>query len=60
MRICFLDGNFPEKDGSGGGGAGWYIKTIGKQHIRDGHTVLILKSVPNGSKKAMWIVMELK
>ena len=52
MRICFLDGNFPEKDGSGGGGAGWYIKTIGKQHIRDGHTVLILKSVPNGSKKS--------
>ena len=47
MRICFLDGHYPQKNGTGGGGAGWYIKTIGEQHIKNGHTVLVLKATPN-------------
>ena len=28
IHICFLDGHYPHRDGTGGGGAGWYIKDL--------------------------------
>lgn len=47
MHICFLDGHYPDRNGLSGGGAGWYIKTIGGKHIIDGHIVTVIKSTPN-------------
>lgn len=47
MHICFLDGHYPDRNGLSGGGAGWYIKTIGGKHIIDGHTVTVVKTTPN-------------
>jgi len=50
MHICFLDGQYPHQDGTGGGGAGWYIKMIGAHHIKNGNDVTVLKVTPNHHK----------
>lgn len=51
MHICFLDGHYPNSDGTGGGGAGWYIKMIGAHHIKNGYNVTVLKVTPNHFKQ---------
>ena len=47
MHICFLNGHYPNKDGTGGGGAGWYIKMLSQNHVKNGNQVTILKISPN-------------
>ena len=49
MHICFLDGHYPHRDGTGGGGAGWYIKVIANRLVEEGCAVTILKVTPNQS-----------
>ena len=49
MHICFLDGHYPHRDGTGGGGAGWYIKVIANRLIEEGCIITILKVTPNQS-----------
>jgi glycosyltransferase involved in cell wall biosynthesis len=49
MHICFLDGHYPNQDGTGGGGAGWYIKIIAKRLVERGCDITILKVTPNQS-----------
>ena len=49
MHICFLDGHYPHRDGTGGGGAGWYIKVIANRSVEEGCFVTILKVTPNHS-----------
>ena len=47
MHICLFENNYPNKNGSGGGGAGWYLKTISKEYIRLGHKVTVIKRTVN-------------
>ena len=47
LHICLFENNYPNKSGAGGGGAGWYLKTISEQHIKQGHKVTLVKRVLN-------------
>ncbi len=47
MHICLFENNYPNKIGTGGGGAGWYLKSIAKEHIKQGHKVTIVKRILN-------------
>jgi len=51
LHICLFENNYPNKNGSGGGGAGWYLKTISKEHIRLGHQVTVIKRTINQPKE---------
>ena len=50
MHICLFENNYPSKSGAGGGGAGWYLKTISKQMIKEGHKVTLVKRILNDHK----------
>ena len=47
LHICLFENNYPNKIGDGGGGAGWYLKTIAKEHIKQGHKVTLVKRILN-------------
>ena len=47
LHICLFENNYPNKSGAGGGGAGWYLKTISEQHIKQGHKVTLVKRIFN-------------
>ena len=51
MHICLFENNYPNKNGSGGGGAGWYLKTISKEYIRLGHQVTVIIRTVNQPKE---------
>jgi len=50
LHICLFENNYPNKNGSGGGGAGCYLKTISKEHIKQGHKVTLVKRTLNHYK----------
>ena len=47
LHICLFENNYPNKSGADGGGAGWYLKTISKEHIKRGHKVTVVKRITN-------------
>ena len=47
MHICFFENNYPNQNGDGGGGAGWYLNTLSKGLINRRHKVTIVKRTIN-------------
>ena len=47
MHICYFENNYPNQNGEGGGGAGWYLKTLSKELVNLGHQVTIIKRTIN-------------
>jgi glycosyltransferase involved in cell wall biosynthesis len=47
LHICYFENNYPNQNGEGGGGAGWYLKTLSKELVNLGHQVTIIKRTIN-------------